>query len=62
MSSILNIENYLKEEELTIILNKYIIYRDHSHEKKVISFALDLFDMLETTFCPFLRRKKFIKI
>lgn len=50
MSTIINIENYLKEKELTTILNKYIIHRNHSHEKKVASFALALFDMLETTF------------
>ena len=50
MSIIVNIENYLKEDELTTILNKYIIYRKHSHEKKVVSFALALFEMLETTF------------
>lgn len=49
MSTILNIKNYLKEEELTIILNKYIV-KNNSHEKKVTYFALALFDMLETTF------------
>lgn len=50
MIIIINIENYLKEEQLFIILNKYIIYRKHTHEKKVVSFALDLFDILKTTF------------
>lgn len=61
MSTILNIENYLKEEELTIILNKFIIHRNHNHEKKVVSFALVLFDMLKTTFDFSFEEKSLLK-
>lgn len=61
MIAIINIENYLKEQELSLILNKYIIHRNHSHEKRVISFALVIFDALKTNFVFSIEERNLLK-
>lgn len=44
-----------------MVLNKYIFYRNHKHEKNVVFFALSLFDMLKTTFNFSLEERNLLK-
>ncbi len=39
-----DIQGYLKEEQLKMLLNKYVIHRNHDHEEHVTQLALELFD------------------
>lgn len=42
-----NLDYYLSDALELIILNKYILERDHSHEKNVANIALEIFDCLK---------------
>lgn len=43
----LNIHSYLSEAELFTIIEKYNVHNIASHEKKVASYALELFDFIK---------------
>ncbi|MPN23809.1 hypothetical protein SDC9_171202 [bioreactor metagenome] len=46
----MDIQNYLQYDDIYAVLQKYITFRDHSHEKKVSEYARIIVNSLDPTF------------